>query len=244
MKNNHKLENYKIAKIKSSQKIISKEAVFLVVSLIISLAVFFSLALPEYKKMKVAELEINLIKDNLKSRESTINKIENFNKKYKDIKNKDLDKASSLLSDRNNFEEHLSIIDNTAKTNGILIDNFSITESSNSISKSDDLSKEDSNTSKFKTVEISFSAKGSFSGFFLFLDSLEKSIPLVDFKELRIKKNETEEETVETEETEIVEIEVEDEIDTEDTEETKEIKEEETEPDILEYDVTLSFYYL
>ena len=205
MKNN-------IGEIKSSQKTVSKGIVFLFVSLAISLIIFFVFSFPEYKKMKIMEFEIGLIKDNLISRENTNQKIKSFNEKYKNIKTKDIDKVRSLMSDQNNFEEHLANINNSAKANGILIDDFSITELANS-------------DSKFKIIEVDFFAKGAFSNFYLFLDSLEKNIPLLDLKKLKIEKNKTR----------IMEI------TEEGTEEVVEIKES---PLILEYDITLSFYYL
>ena len=205
MKNN-------IGEIKSSQKTVSKGIVFLFVSLAISLIIFFVFSFPEYKKMKIMEFEIGLIKDNLISRENTNQKIKSFNEKYKNIKTKDIDKVRSLMSDQNNFEEHLANINNSAKANGILIDDFSITELANP-------------DSKFKIIEVDFFAKGAFSNFYLFLDSLEKNIPLLDLKKLKIEKNKTR----------IMEI-IE-----EGTEEVVEIKES---PLILEYDITLSFYYL
>jgi len=244
MKDDRKLENYKIAKIKSSQKIISKEVIFLAVSLAVSLAVFFVFLLPEYKKMETVKFEKDLIKDNLKSREKTADKIEDFNKKYKDVEKKDLDKINNLLSDRNNFEEHLSYIDNFAKTNGILINDFTVTETSESDSDSE--SNNISNDILFEMVEINFSAKGTFSNLVSFLDSLEKNIPLVNLKKLNIKKNETEGKEI------IEEIETRTEGEIEGTEEEieeavvikKENIEEEVDADILEYDIALTFYYL
>ncbi len=220
MKNDDELESYNIGEVKSSQKIVSKEMVFLFVSLAVSLIIFFVFSFPEYKKMKVMELEIGLIKDNINYRENTAKKIKNFNEKYKDVKTKDIDKISSLLSDRNNFEEHLANINNSARANGILIDDFLVAESTES-------------DSVFKTVEVNFSAKGVFSNFFLFLDSLEKSIPLTDLNKLKIKKNEIEDEKIVKTETE-TKIE-------EGMEEGIEI---ENVPIVLEYDITLSFYYL
>ena len=180
MKNDNELRDYNIGKIKSSQKVVLRGAIFLFVSLTVSLIIFFVFSFPEYKKMKTMELEIGLIKDNINSRESTVKKIKDFNEKYKDIKTKDVDKISSLLSDRNNFEEHLANINNSAKANGILIDDFIVAE----FTESDFI---------FKTVEVKFSAKGAFSNFILFLGSLEKNIPLVDLNKLKIEKNKMEE---------------------------------------------------
>ena len=213
MKNDNESRDYNIGKIKSSQKVVLRGAIFLFVSLTVSLIIFFVFSFPEYKKMKTMELEIGLIKDNINSRESTVKKIKDFNEKYKDVKTKDVDKISSLLSDRNNFEEHLANINNSAKANGILIDDFLVAD----FTESD---------SVFKTVKVNFSAKGAFSNFILFLDSLEKNIPLVDLNELKIEKNETEDRK-------IVEIETE--------EEGIKI---EASPVTLKYDITLSFYYL
>ena len=179
MKNDNELRDYNIGKIKFSQKVVLRGAIFLFVSLTVSLIIFFVFSFPEYKKMKTMELEIGLIKDNINSRESTVKKIKDFNEKYKDVKTKDVDKISSLLSDRNNFEEHLANINNSAKANGILIDDFLVAE----FTESD---------SVFKTVEVKFSAKGAFSNFILFLGSLEKNIPLVDLNKLKIEKNKME----------------------------------------------------
>ncbi len=223
MKNN-------IGEIRSSQKTVSKGMVFLFISLAISLIIFFVFSFPEYRKMKVMEFEIDLIEDNLISKENTVQKIKRFNEKYKDIKTKDIDKIKSLMSDRNNFEEHLANINNSAKANGILIDDFSITELAKSSSKNN----KDDDNSKFKIIEVNFFAKGAFSNFFLFLDSLEKNIPLLDLNKLKIEKSKTR--TAETVEAAEVETEAE--------EEAEEVIEIEESPIILEYDITLSFYYL
>lgn len=169
----------------SNKKVISDKMILLFFSLLFSVFIMFTFLIPKYEQMKINEMEIELIERTLASKEEIFVKLASFNRTYKDISEKDINKMYNLLPDSNNFEEHLANIDRLAKINGILIKDISFLED-----KKQKDSDANSHKNNLKITNVSFSLESKFPNFMSFLDSLEKSIPAVNVKNLSITKNE------------------------------------------------------
>lgn len=197
------------------------EAELLILSFVFSLILVFVLVVPEYKQMKIAEERVKLIQENIESKNSVLEKVKDYNEKNKTIREMDLEKFNSLLSERNNVEKYIMDISKIANTSGsrVIVRGFSISNP-----RAVKLPAENSSLD-LQAVAISFSASGDFDNFMSFLDSIEKNVPLMELNSLNIRK-----------------------IESEDLTESKIENEEDGEVDakiiFVEADVVLSFYYL
>jgi len=171
----------------SDEKIISDKMVLLFFSLLFSVFIMFMFLIPKYEQMKINNMGIELTSETLASKGDIVIKLASFNRTYRDINETEINKMYNLLPDSNNFEEHLANIDKLAKINGILIKNISFLEH-----KKEKKADADADKNNLKTIDVSLSVKSDFPSFMLFLDSLEKSIPIVNIKNMSIAKNEEE----------------------------------------------------
>lgn len=171
----------------NGKKIISDKMVLLFLSLFFSALIMFIFLVPQYEQMKIKEMEIELAKETLESKRDIVIKLASFNRTYKDINETEINKMYNLLPDNNNFEEHLASIDKIARINGILIKDISFSEHQKQKKQSANI---DENS--LKIANISLSVKSDFPNFISFLNSLEKSIPTVNIKDISIVKNKAE----------------------------------------------------
>ncbi len=167
----------------------------LLAALVFSLVIIYILVAPQYKQAKIVKEQIRLNQANIELKKSALEKIKNHNEASKEPEEKNLEKFKNLLQEKNNFESYLASINKIANTSEsrVSLGDFSISES-----KPADLS--EGNISGLQTVEISFTAKGDFENFMSFLNSLEKTVPLMNLDSLDLRnitekdesKNETE----------------------------------------------------
>lgn len=168
-----------------------------VLSLIVSLAIILIFAIPKYKEVKMAEIQVGLMEKNIEMKEDVVKKIINYNEINKDLKDEDIEKFVKLLPKENNIEEHLANIGNLAIVNRIVVDDFSVHKSNKSAKmvvggKSVGL----------KEINAEFSSSGSFADTMSFIDCLERSIPLININNLEINKKEKDKKDKEDEEDE------------------------------------------
>ncbi len=195
----------------------------LLAALVFSLVIIYILVAPQYKQAKIVKEQIRLNQANIELKKSALEKIKNHNEASKEPEEKDLEKFKNLLQEKNNFESYLASINKIANTSEsrVSLGDFSISES-----KPADFS--EGNISGLQTVEISFTAKGDFENFMSFLNSLEKTVPLINLNSLDLR-NITEKDD-----------EVKNEVETE-----TEVKPEEVETNILiESNIKMAFYYI
>ena len=154
-------------------------------SLAASLIIIFVFAVPKYKEVKMAEIQVGLIEKNIELKEDVVKKITNYNEINKDLRDEDIEKFSKLLPKENNIEEHLANIGNLAIINRVVIDDFSVQKSNKSAKMV-----VGGKTLNLNVVNAEFSSYGSFIDTMLFLDCLEKSIPLININKLEISEKE------------------------------------------------------
>lgn len=213
----------------SSRKIpIETELLFL--SFVFSLILVFVYVVPEYRKMKIAEKQIELVQENIELKNSVLEKVKDYNEENKTIREMDSEKFNSLLSEKNNVEKYIADINRIVNTSGSRV---SIREFSISDPMSVKLPIENSSLD-LQTVDISFSVLGDFDNFMSFLDSIEKNVPLMELGSLNIRKIESKS---------LTEIKIENDKE-EGGEEGGEVAEEGVETIFVEASVVLSFYYL
>ncbi len=153
----------------------------LLAALVFSLVMVYIFAAPQHKQAKIVKEQIRLNQKNIELKKSALEKIKNYNETIKEPEEKGLEKFKNLLQEKNNFESYLASINKIANTSEsrVGLSGFSISES-----KSADISF--GKISGLQMVEISFTAKGDFDSFMSFLNSLEKSAPLMNLSSLDI----------------------------------------------------------
>lgn len=164
-----------------SKSAFSKRMMFLFMSLIFASVALFFLALPEYKKMQIMRMEIDLKEKNINLKKDVIGKVVNFNKSSEDLKDSDLDKVNDLMPYKSKAEEYVANIDNLVKINRLLMEKIEVApDNSKNVL-------EDENSPKKNNVTIVIN--GDFVSFMSFLRSFERSIPLADINRLIIDKD-------------------------------------------------------
>jgi len=208
-------------KYRNSSKKIPIETELLFLSFVFSLVLVLVLVIPEYRKMKIAEKQIELAHENIELKNSVLEKVKDYNEKNEIIREIDLEKFNSLLLEKNDVEKYIADINKIVNKSGsrVSIIKFSISDPT-----SVKLPIENSSLD-LHTVDIRFSVLGDFDNFMSFLDSIEKNVPLMELGSLNIRKIESENLTGNETENE-------------------EGSETDAETMFVEADVVLSFYYL
>ncbi len=166
---------------KGSRIAISREITMLVLFFFLSVtAVSFFIA-PQYKQMKLIKMEMEMKEKNLKLKQDVIGEIENFNKAYRGLNDKDLVKFYNLLPKKDNVEEQIANINKLAGLS-LTIDEIGV----KALEEAD--AKEGKKDEDIGASLLTYSARGAFSDFMRFLDALENSIPLANLSELKMEK--------------------------------------------------------
>lgn len=164
------------------------ETELLLLSFVFSLILVFVFVVPKYRQMEISKEQIKLIQENIESKNSVLEKVKDYNEKNKTIREVDLKKFNSLLSERNNVEKYIADINKMANTSGsrVNIGKFSISNprfvKSPVRNSSLDL----------RATDVSFSVLGDFDNLMSFLDSIEKNVPLMELSSLNIRKTKRE----------------------------------------------------
>ena len=188
MKTDNDIHYYDSADRKSKKNISNKIAI-LFSALAFSVVIMFFLVSPEFEQMKLIKLEKEMAGDNLELKADMINRIAKFNKTNKDLDDDDLKKIYNLLPDDNELNRQMASVSEFAMRNGILIKEFSASETKNSAPGK---SRDGKDIPEFKEACFDFSFSGSFVKFMSFFSSIESNIPLVDVKSLDIVKEKSE----------------------------------------------------
>lgn len=160
----------------------------LILTLAFSCGAVVLIAVPLYRDLKIAELEIEVTQENEKTREDFLSKIIKFRKTNKEIQSGDLEKINQILLSRNSYEDYFSRVIYLAQTNNIVVKDFSVSQSSAPVKVK---MKESEGSLLRKAPElretgISFSALGDFPDFMNFINDFEKMGPLADEESLKI----------------------------------------------------------
>jgi len=151
-------------------------------ALVFSLVIIYVLVLPQYKQSKIVKEQIRLNQESIELKKTALMKIKSYNRINQKIEEKDLEKFQNLLQRKNNFESYLASINKIANTSEsrVSLSDFSTDEPKPAV-----FSKEE-NISGLQAVKIGFTAKGNFDNFMSFLNSLEKSVPLMELNSLSL----------------------------------------------------------
>lgn len=192
MEINSDIHYYDSAKRKSKKSISNKIAI-LVSSLIFSMVVIFLLVSPEFERMKLIELEREVIDGNLKLKNDMIDRVVEFNKTNKDLDDNDLKKIYNLLPENNDFDRQVASISKFAISggSGISITGFSVSRVKESSSSK---SQDDKEGLDLKRIHLDFSLSGDFGELVSLLDSVEENIPLIDVESMSIIREKVKEE--------------------------------------------------
>lgn len=174
-------------------KEISKKITTLVLTLVFSCGAVIFVAVPLYRDLKIAKLEIEMERENKTAREEFLSRMDDFKKINKDIQKEDLEKISQVLLNRNGYEDYLSRVIYLAQINNVIVKDFSVSEPSVpariKTEKSEEPSSKESpleESLELRETAISFSALGGFHDFMAFIDDFEKMGPLADEESLSI----------------------------------------------------------
>ncbi len=167
---------------------ISRKIITLVLTLAFSCGLLALVAVPLYRDLKIAKLEIEVERENKTVREEFLSRITEFRKVNGNIRKEDLEKINQILLSRNGYEDYLSRVIYLAQINNVIVKDFSISRSSVpvkvKIKESETLSLRES--PDLREAKINFSALGDFSDFMKFIGDFEKMGPLADEESLKI----------------------------------------------------------
>lgn len=108
-------------------------------------------------------------------------------KQFSEIKDIDKNKVNTVLPTSLDFVKLISEIDSVAKSQGILIDRISLTELGSS---SGDSVADAAPLKPYKSAVVGFSFVTSYDKFKVFLDTMERSMRILDIRTIKISPNE------------------------------------------------------
>lgn len=168
------MKNYQINSKVASNVNNNKDIVILFLSLVAAGGMFYFIAGPTYKNYLVTKEEIKLKQQNLENKKELLDNIEEFNKENKNL-SVDVDKLKVFISNRNNYEDFLALINSLVASDNLQIYNFSVEDVKKIASKNN----KEVETSRLQEKVVGFAVKGDFSNFSHFIRTLENSIPFV-----------------------------------------------------------------
>ena len=157
----------------------------IIASFLLSLVILFFIARPIYMEMKINKDHVELIKKSINLKNEALASLEDFENKNININNREIEKVKSLLLDENKSELYIANINKISKLpdSSMEITSLLIGETANNISnKENDL----------KKVTIDLSLTGDYDRLIIFLDRVEKVIPLMNIESLSVEKNDLE----------------------------------------------------
>jgi len=169
---------YKEETAKKKQKI-PKEFLFLLFSMIISCIIVYVFSRPLYINLKARDLEVEIKKNNIESRELVLSRVIRINEN--DEYNTGVEKMENIVSDRNNYEAYLANIVDIAKRKNIIISELQVLDSEENFNKDNVGVTPNSGT-------VNIVAVGEMSNFIDFLEYIEDNIPLMQVDSIEIDK--------------------------------------------------------
>lgn len=171
----------------------SKDVVFITVSLLLSVASLCFFTGPAYTKVLAAQKENAGKEKDLQSKQELLENIRDFNRKNKDA-NVDSKKLTTLISNRNNYEDYFFHLKELAKQSNLEIVSMDL-QSGNGVASSSpaaapaadeagaDLAMtgagEENSGPKLQEQNINLSVRGTFENTSYFYKALENGIPFV-----------------------------------------------------------------
>lgn len=152
-------------------------------NIIISIALLYSFVLPQWEQVSLLREE----KQKLDQAVESIKKIEQKKiellARYNEISNADRKRIESLIPDNFNYVRLVSEIDALGSQYGISIDDVSYKELDDSVGDSIDSAQP---KKIYNSAILAFSFVSSYDNFGKFIDSLEKSLRIMDIKSIKI----------------------------------------------------------
>jgi len=162
----------------------NKDLAFLFLSLVISGMFLYFVAGDSYRDSLIVVKETELKQANLETKKELLNDIEDFNEESKDSE-MDVDKLSSFIPNRNNYEDFFAHIKGLAARDNLEISGIVLED----VKKAG--STKNGEDSGLNEKAISFSLSGDYSRFVNFMESMENSVPFVQERSMNIKTKET-----------------------------------------------------
>lgn len=151
--------------------------------IIVSLALGVFYAYPSYKKLETVNLEKKTFSDALNDAKELKELQNNLLSKYQSLNEGDLENLKKVVPEYFDGENLVSVINNIALSHNMRLFEVSIIK--------DTVRANDPNkaSSPYQTKEISFVLKGDYKSFILSLQDIEKSMLLMDLKNISIKRD-------------------------------------------------------
>ncbi|MDD3190424.1 MAG: hypothetical protein PHI66_01900 [Candidatus Pacebacteria bacterium] len=197
----------------------NKDIVFLFFSLVVSGLFLYFIVGASYRESLIVVKETELKQANLETKKSLLNDIEDFNEESKDS-DMDVNKLSSFISNRSNYEDFFAHINGLAARENVEISEIVLEDVKKAVSD------KEKDNGGFNEKAVSFSLSGDYSHFLGFMESMENSAPFVQEIAMSIKAQESNDKTSEKE----------------DEEGEEEVREANLYP-TLEYSVSFKFLY-
>jgi len=168
-----------ILTVSSTKGILSGKMMFSVASFIFGMVLFFVFIVPEYKNMKIAELEDGLRSANLDKKNQTLAKMRSFERKVRDVNESDVEKIKTFIPADDKIEFQLSNLDILARVMKVELSGLGITSKGDAgaISLSG---------GEAKVVNYGFQVSGSYGDVLMFIHSIERNVPMFRINNLSI----------------------------------------------------------
>jgi len=169
--------------------------IFSSILIIVAIAVFFSFIDPEYKEIKELKIEDGQFDEALERSKELQTIRDELLSKYNTFSTDELDRIEKLLPDNVDNIRLILDLDGIASLYGILIQNVSISDGGRGKSGTEKVIGDEiassgviavTSQNKLGRIDLSFDVTASYDVFKLFLKDLEKSLRIVDIKNLSI----------------------------------------------------------